>query len=138
MNNSKNNPVIQYLAQVKKNTPSAYRATLLPELQSSIEGYAENHSINIVDDLNQVFGSPEHYISEYLSSMDSSSLSQKTAKQKSHFKLLLAVMSFLLIILITSFAWIMTEGLRHSSGYYEITITDESTGEVLSQQTIVK
>lgn len=138
MNNSKNNPVIQYLAQVKKNTPSAYRTTLLPELQSSIEGYAENHSINTVDDLYQVFGSPEHYISEYLSSMDSSSLSQKTKKQKSYLKLMLAGISFLIIILITSFAWIMTEGNRHQESIYIITLTDEDTGEVLSQQTIIK
>lgn len=75
MNQNSNNIVNTYLKEIKRKAPAAYCAQLMDELESSVECYVEQNSVNRIEVLYQIFGTPDDYVNGFISSLDSPSYS---------------------------------------------------------------
>lgn len=118
MNQNSNNIVNTYLKEIKRKAPAAYCTQLMDELESSVECYVEQNSVNRIEVLYQVFGTPDDYVNGFISSLDSPSISKSIQRQKRRNILLISIISFLLLILVVSFIWIMNENHRHTTTYF--------------------
>lgn len=117
MKNTNDSIIKNYTKKVTKLIPGTYRSRLKTELQSSINECFHDAPELTVSMLQERFGTPEEFATEYLSGMDGEELQATLARSKKQKRILTIALIALLLLLIPISIWIFTEGDRHI-GYY--------------------
>lgn len=76
----KPNDISDYLKQIGKKAPFAFRKKLITELRQNISEYVDEHPNCSIEDVINHFGTPEQFADEYILAMDETA--RKEAIQK--------------------------------------------------------
>ncbi|MBR6537073.1 MAG: hypothetical protein IKT67_07705 [Lachnospiraceae bacterium] len=118
MKNTNDSIIKNYIKQVLKLIPSTYRSRLQTELHSSITECFHDTPELTVSMLQEHFGTPKEFATEYLSGMDGEELQSTLARSKKQKRILSIALICLLVLLIPVSIWIFTEGDRHVGHFY--------------------
>ena len=127
MKNTNDSIIKNYIKKVTKLIPSTYRSRLQTELHSSITECFHDASELTISMLQERFGTPEEFATEYLSGMDGEELQATLARSKKQKRILTIALIVLLLLLIPISIWICNEGDRHEGRYYKNEVIDHST-----------
>lgn len=127
MKNTNDLIIKKYIMKITKLVPSTYRSHLKTELQNSItECFHDVPELN-ASMIQERFGTPEDFATEYLSGMDAEELQATLARSKKQKRILAVVLICLLLLLIPISIWIFTEGERHREFFYSNGIESSNT-----------
>lgn len=127
MKNTNDYIIKNYIKKVTKLVPRTYCSRLKTELQSSITECFHNVPELTVSMLQEQFGTPEVFATEYLSGMDAEELQATLARSKKQKRILAVILICLLLLLIPISIWIFTEGERHRGYSYSNGIESSDT-----------
>ncbi len=127
MKNTNDSIIKNYIKKVTKLIPSTYRSRLQTELHSSITECFHDVPELTVSMLQERFGTPEEFATEYLSGMDGEELQATLARSKKQKRILTIVLICILLLLIPVSIWICSEGERHREFFYSGGIESSNT-----------
>ncbi len=115
-----------YLKQAGKNCPFSFRKRLRMDLKNNLSDYLEENPDSTMEDVMQHFGSPEKFADEYVLAMDDK-LRKKTVFKAKCVKrsVLIGVIVIVLTVVITA-AWIITENSQTAGVYYSEGIIEDT------------
>lgn len=116
----------RYVKKVLQLTPSAYRSHLKRTLQNNVTERFHDVPELTVSMIQERFGTPEDFATEYLSGMDMEELQTTLKHSKKQKRVLTIALICLLLLLIPISIWIVTEGDRHVGFYYTNVKIDHS------------
>jgi len=127
MKNTNDSIIKIYIKEITKLVPSTYRSRLKTELQGSITECFRHVPNLTISMLQEHFGTPEEFATEYFSGMDADELQATLSRSKKQKHILAAVLICLLLLLIPISIWVFTEGERHRGYSYSNRIESSNT-----------
>lgn len=118
MKNTNDLIIKKYIMKITKLVPCTYRSHLKTELQSSITECFHDVPELTSSMIQERFGTPENFATEYLSGMDAEELQTHLKRSKKHKRILIIALVCLIVLLIPVSIWIISEGNRHVGYYY--------------------
>lgn len=118
MKNTNDSIIKNYIKEITKLVPDTYRSRLQTELHSSITECFHDAPELTISMIQEHFGTPEEFATEYLSGMDGEELHATLARSRKQKRILAVVLICLLLLLIPISIWIFTEGERHRGYSY--------------------
>ena len=128
-----NNKLIKtYLKEVKKNCPFALSKRLDAELKNNLTEFCEGQSSVTMETIENRFGRPEQYATEYLSLCDGTDLTNKLNHSKK-VKITVLVTAIILISLVVgTMVYIIKCNEATSPEQIYINVTEENTNKKIN------
>lgn len=107
-----------YLKQVKKHCPRAFRKKLMKELEGSLYDFFEQRPDGTTADIIQHFGSPESFADEYILAMDETTRQGVLHKSKWVKRIVFIAVLIIVLVVGAAAACIIRENSQHVGRYY--------------------
>ncbi len=115
----KPNDISNYLKQIGKKVPFAFRKKLITELRHNISEYIDEYPNSTIEDVIDHFGTPEKFADEYILAMDENARKEAIYKAGLIKKSIFITLAIMLLIITTTAIWIICENSQTAGYYYE-------------------